>query len=135
MGEACRLELDRAFAAAITDSGLLAITSQCFPGHANEFFLDFYVRNAIVLGQMAFEEQRKLLDFYRNEQVRMQATNEERDSDVTKLKELYLGTGLESVRLHLASCWEALLLSHRIELAQRRAIDILERSLNSELRP
>jgi len=129
------LELDQAFAAAILESNLLYIMSAEFPSHNDGFFIDFYVRNAILLGQMPVDKQRALLEHNRTENERMQVTNKERDADVTKLKEIYLRTGLESVRLHLAGCWESFLGSRRIELARQRVIEILEASLNGQPQP
>jgi hypothetical protein len=129
-GLAHTAELDQAFAAAIMESGLPYLTAKCFPGHADELFIDFYVRHAIVFGQMPAEKQRELLERYRGEQDWIRAANEERDRDVTAFKQAYLASGLEAVRLHLAGCWEAFLVSRRLELARQRAIEILERSLD-----
>jgi hypothetical protein len=128
-GQTYTAELDQAFAAAIMESGLLYLTAKCFPGHADGLFLDFYVRHAIVLGQMPAQKQRELLERYRLEQHRIQRANEERDKDVTAFKQAYLASGLEAMRLHLAGCWEAFLVSRRLELARQRAIEVLERSL------
>jgi hypothetical protein len=123
-------ELDQAFASAIMESGLPYLLGKCYPGHADVFFIDFYVRNAIVLGQISINQQRKLLEYYLSEQKQIQAVNEERSGDVDAFKQAYLSSGLEAVRLHLAGCWEAFITGKRIESAQQRAIEILECSIN-----
>jgi len=122
-------ELDRAFANALTDSGFVSLPQKVAPADADIFFIDFYVRHAIVRGDMPEYQRWKLLEFYAKELPRVKKTNEERDVAVTIYKEAYLKVPLESLRLQLAVTWQVYLASRRMQHAYEHAKRILEITL------
>jgi hypothetical protein len=126
------LEFDQAFSEALRESGLVGLTNKIFPADADQLFIDFYVRHAIVSGGMPPDRQKELREFYRRELERLGRTNAERDADVTAYKKAYLAFPLETIRLLLAETWAALLTSRRTELAFERASEILDMSLSAD---
>jgi len=109
VGSPKTMALDKAFATAIHASGILADPHRQYPPDSEAFFIDMLMRNALVLGQFSQEQLLQLLEFYKAELTTIANTNSERDIDVTALKHVYPESGLETIRLHLALTWDALL--------------------------
>ena len=124
--------LDQVLASSIQASGLLALSGRRYPPDSDSFFIDMYIRNSIVFGEATSESLTRTALFYDAELALMAKTNLERDADVTALKKVYLSSGLESIRLHLALTWDALLVGRRIELATQRAKEIIMIQLGME---
>lgn len=124
-------EIDRALIGAMLECKIGEIARECWPADSDDFFLDFYVRNAIALSQIDKSKQNSLLEFYDKQIAVATETLQERDEFITAAKSAYLYSGLESIRFYLAACWDFYLMHKRQFLVMKRAADMIRTHLRA----
>lgn len=122
-------EIDRALFGAMIEARIGEIGRECWPADSDDFFLDFYVRNAIILGKISTSKQKLLLNFYDAQLEIAGETLTERDEFITAAKGAYLYSGLESTRFYLAACWDFYLMHKRQFLTMKRAAEMIRTHL------
>ena len=128
-GEPFVAHLDRVFAGAIKASGLIGLTARVIPADSEQFFVDLMLSQAIKSGQYTQDHLIDLTVLAKEEHALLSKENRLREGIVASFRRDYLQTGLETVRLLFACCWEFTLIAQRQETALTSAIELLEASM------
>ena len=118
--------LDQAFCRAISEERLVSLLGDLMPADSETFFVDFYLTQALARKAMSHEQMHSLQEFYRENAERFTVSNSERQRAVQVFRQLFMLTGLESVRLVLAAAEEAHRMSLRVAETIGRCVQLLD---------